>query len=67
METEPAPRARILLLGLISPVAVVGGVFCASTALSKHDGVFTALALVCLAVGLACRKHATRLIDSMRR
>ncbi len=55
------------LLGLISPNAVVVGVSCATTDLARDDGAFTALALVCLAVGIACIKHTHRLIDWMRR
>lgn len=55
------------LLGLISPIAVVVGVSCATAALARHDGAFTALALVCLAVALGCIKYTHRLIDWMRR
>ena len=67
MATDPTPRARMPLLGLISPIAVIVGVSCATTALANHDATFTALALVCLAVGLACIKHTHRLIDWLRR
>jgi len=67
MATEPTPRARMPLLGLISPIACIVGILSAGTALARHDGAFTAFALVCLAVGIACIKHTHRLFDWMRR
>lgn len=67
MENEPKPRARIPLLGLISPVAAVVGLACALAGLVKDNQALTWVALACLALTLTFVKYSSRLLDWTRR
>ena len=67
MASEPKPPSRFPLLGLVSPIACVVGLWSATTALATHNGVLTALTLACLAVAFVFIKSANRLFDWMRR
>ena len=66
MESEPKRRARINLLGLISPVAAAVGLVCALVGLLSDKQALTWASLACLVLTLAFIKYSNRLFGWTR-